>query len=251
MVAAESIAITIYFGAENRDVRWSAPAPLDPEVRDAMRLHAYEDQHTIDQISDVLFITLAAWPVFVDALLIAGAIHGDTDTAWQMLLIDLETLAVAHLVTWLTNRFTGRVRPRHEECAPTRTCADRGVGPVASFASGHTLMAFTGASLICVHHLHHPWMLGGYEGATFACGSALVLATTVGAMRVMADLHWASDVALSAMIGSAIGWGIPLIFHYLRPQSSDRSSTEAEGVRWSIVPGGSADGPGVTLTGTF
>lgn len=256
MVAAEAIAITVYFGAGDRDVRWSDPAPLDPELRAMMRLHAYDDQHTIDQISDALFITLAAWPVFVDALLLAGALHGDTDTAWQMLLIDLEALAIAHLVTWLTNRFTGRVRPRHVECAPSDSCADRGMGPVASFASGHTLMAFTGASLTCVHHLHHPWMLGGMAGAALACGSALLLATTVGAMRVMADLHWASDVALSAMIGSAIGWGIPLVFHYLRPHGDAASSPRSEAarsgeVRWAIAPGGGADGPGLELTGTF
>lgn len=261
MVAAEAIAITVYFGAGDRDVRWSEPAPLDPELRGMMRLRAYEDQHTIDQVSDALFITLTAWPVFVDALLIAGALHGDTDAAWQMLLIDLETLAIAHLVTWITNRFTGRVRPRHVECAPADTCADRGIGPVASFASGHTLMAFTGASLTCVHHLHHPWMLGGMAGAALACGSALGLATAVGAMRVMADLHWASDVALSAMIGSAIGWGVPLLLHYLRPQDGPAASagseatrseaTRSEAGRWAIVPGGSADGPGVALTGSF
>ena len=215
-LAAEGAAIAIYFAEPSREPRWRDPMPLDPEARDALRLDDDDARMLAVNLSDGLLVGMLVWPVLIDALLLGGIVGGDWDTTWQMMLIDAEALALAHFVTWFTTRFVGRVRPIHVECTMDDSCADRGVGPVASFVSGHTLMVYAASGLTCAHHLMNPWLTGSNEGAAVMCGSSLVLATAVGVMRVMTDLHWASDVAISALMGSTIGWGVPLAFHYLR-----------------------------------
>lgn len=251
-IGAEALAITIYVTEPSREARWLDPAPLDEEIREAWRLHSYEDRDAVVLASDVLFVTLLAWPVVVDALLLAGLVRGDTDTMVQMLLIDAEVLAVAHLIHWMTTRLVGRVRPIHRECVPLDSCADRGVGPVASFVSGHSMLAYAAAGLICTHHLFHPWMTGSYEGAALMCGSSLMMATITSAMRVMVDLHWASDVGIGAVLGSTVGWVLPLALHYAWPRPrSDASSRESSPFGIAIRPGAGPEPTGITVFGTF
>lgn len=245
MILAEGAAIAIYFAEPNRSPSWRDPLPLDSETRGAFRLATWEDEQTAAHVSDALFWPMLAYPIAVDAVLLAGIVHGDWDTALQMTLIDTEALAFAHFVTWLTTRIAGRVRPRALQCTVDDTCVDRGVGPVASFVSGHSLMAYTASGLICSHHITHPWLTGSVEGAGTACAAGLALATAIGVLRVMSDYHWASDVAIGAVIGSAIGWGVPFAFHYgrVRPTVDDAG-------RIAIVPGGAGD-VGLGVVGAF
>jgi membrane-associated phospholipid phosphatase len=63
-----------------------------------------------------------------------------------------------------------------------------------SFPSAHTLHAFTLAGAIS-EEARQPWVTAAAYGA----------ASVVAWSRVYADEHWASDVAASAVIGSAIG----------------------------------------------
>ena len=64
-----------------------------------------------------------------------------------------------------------------------------------SFASGHTIMAFTFASVIGTHYKKTIWV------PILAYG----LATLEGYSRMRADKHWASDVFIGASLGYAIG----------------------------------------------
>jgi membrane-associated phospholipid phosphatase len=59
-----------------------------------------------------------------------------------------------------------------------------------SFPSGHTTLAFVGAELVH-QEFHNPWLSAG----------AYTLATGVGAMRILNDRHWYSDVIVGAGIG--------------------------------------------------
>ncbi|UJR83308.1 phosphatase PAP2 family protein [Sandaracinus amylolyticus] len=253
-LGAEAAALTIYFVATDPVVRWTQPLPLDRAAARAFALDTIDDQQMINTVSHVILETMIIWPFLIDSLLLAGAVHGDTDTMLQMLLISAETTAVAQLVTWATNRLTGRVRPRHMECAPNGTCSDTGMGPVASFASGHSLMTYASAGLTCVHHIMNPWIVGSTEGAYALCASSLTLATSVGFLRLMSDLHWASDVVISSLLGSLIGWGMPLALHYARPrpQSSNRRS-EGGGlpITMMVRPGAGDEITGLTLSGIF
>lgn len=256
-VAAEAAAIAIYVAEPYREVRWLDGAPLDHELRDALRIESWDDRRVWVTTSDVLFITMLVWPVAIDALLLSGLVHRDTDTMLQMMLIDAEVLAIAHLVHWLTTRVVGRARPIHRECAATDSCSDRGVGPVASFVSGHSLMAYAASGLVCTHHLQNPWLTGSREGAAIACASSLALATATSAMRVMADLHWASDVGIGAVIGAAIGWVLPLALHYVHPSPRSHVSGDAtthdtaRSFTIAARPGAGSELTGLTLFGAF
>jgi membrane-associated phospholipid phosphatase len=64
-----------------------------------------------------------------------------------------------------------------------------------SFASGHTIMAFTFASVIGTHYKKTIWV----PVLTYG------LATLEGYSRMRADKHWASDVFVGAALGYAIG----------------------------------------------
>jgi membrane-associated phospholipid phosphatase len=68
-----------------------------------------------------------------------------------------------------------------------------------SFYSGHTSSAFVGAGAMCL------------QDDKALCVSALGLAAMVGYLRIAADWHWFSDVAVGAGIGYAFGRYVPTI----------------------------------------
>ena len=59
-----------------------------------------------------------------------------------------------------------------------------------SFPSGHTTMAFVGAEMVH-QEFHKPWL----------SAAAYTTATGVGAMRILNNRHWFSDVVVGAGIG--------------------------------------------------
>ena len=42
----------------------------------------------------------------------------------------------------------------------------------------------------------------------------LVCATAGGYLRIAADQHYATDVITGALVGSAVGFGVPYFFHH-------------------------------------
>jgi membrane-associated phospholipid phosphatase len=102
-----------------------------------------------------------------------------------------------------------------------------------SFYSLDTSFAFSaaacGATLAYLHdYAIAPWILGG--GATFA--------TTAGLLRIAADMHWATDVIVGAVAGTAIGVSVPLVFHR-------REQSPAVAFQMIVLP------QGVTIVGAF
>ena len=53
----------------------------------------------------------------------------------------------------------------------------------------------------------------GYRLAPAIWGAGAALATVTGYLRIAADKHYFSDVLVGAVVGSAIGIGVPLLFH--------------------------------------
>ena len=66
-----------------------------------------------------------------------------------------------------------------------------------SFPSGHTIVAFSAASVIS-SNFRHPLVYA----------STYTLATGVALARIYKDKHWLSDVIMGAALGAVIGWKI-------------------------------------------
>jgi undecaprenyl-diphosphatase len=121
------------------------------------------------------------WYALIVALALAGGTNG-RDIATQMTAVGAFNLL---LYLWLKARI-GRPRP-YVQCADIRACAralDR-----FSFPSGHALHA-SAFSLLLVAHL--PW----------TAWAVLPLAALIMLSRVALGLHYPSDVAAGAAIGS-------------------------------------------------
>ncbi len=186
-------------------------------IDDALvRALTIDDRRTREGVvfsGEVAFLSLFAYPV-VDAGVAWGA-RGSSDVAAQMLLIDWQSFAISGAISTATQKLVGRRRPYVDECATDPdydpACGDD-VASNQSFLSGHTLAAFTGAGLTCVHHQHLE--LYGGLGDPLACAGALAAATWVGVSRVTTKNHYFSDVFAGAALGIGSGYVLPSLLHY-------------------------------------
>src|SRR5262249_20864885 len=151
--------------------------------------------------------------VVVDPTVAALPRHS-TDVGGQILGIDGETLVFSLTVHTIMADVVGRERPFGRLCigekADSYEC--KASGRYRSFYSGHTVMAFTAASLVCETHAALP-LYGAPWDAT-ACTTGLLMAAAVGTLRVVADRHYATDVVLGATIGTTAGFIVPWLLHY-------------------------------------
>jgi membrane-associated phospholipid phosphatase len=263
------IAATGVFGLGLASALWLYPTPgrnweggilFDDAVRNALRLETRSGRESASRASDVIYYTLATYPILVDAGVVAGLVHGNSEVAVQLLAMDLEAYAFAGAIA-LTAEKVGRVRPEDRGCQNdphySKDCGNDKVLNL-SFMSGHTTIAFTGAGLMCAHHSHLP-LYGGGAPDTLACVAALGAASTAGALRIMADKHYSTDVLLGAGVGLFAGYGLPTLLHYRYGHGDQPRNTgllpsfhdARTGVDAVLAP---AVGPGVvglTLVGTF
>lgn len=118
-----------------------------------------------------------------------------------------------------------------------------------SFPSGHTSTVFTastaGATLLTLE------LLGRSRWAiAMAWVGGIGLATTTGAMRVLAGRHFPSDVVTSALIGTGIGAAVPLA-HWRPPRAGDRARWRDAARQWVLIPMGGPTVRGVALRGVL
>jgi membrane-associated phospholipid phosphatase len=218
---------------------------FDDAVRNAVRPSSIQTRYAFRDASDVGLSLSATWPFFVDALATAWWYRGSREVAQQMALLDLETLAISGAIQGVTNVVVSRQRPYGQYCGTPElpsAALDCSITPeYRSFFSGHAAFTFTAAALICVNHtkselLGSPW-------DALSCGTGYVLAATTSAFRVLADVHYPSDVLIGALVGTAVGYGVPLL-HYRHP-SFGRVTTG--GMSLQLVP----SGRGAGVVGTF
>lgn len=224
------------------DPRWRGGILIDGSMIALGRSETSEARRRAARASDYLMGSLMLWP-FLDGAT-AWAAHGSADAAWQMSMINAQSFALNGLLTMLIKRTVRRERPWvTAQCNTPEAQQDPSCRDSASFLSGHASTAFTGAGLVCAHHTNLP-LYGGGAGDALACGTALVAAATTGALRVVADVHYASDVFAGAALGLASGYLLPRILHY---GGLSRSAAEhAKGkpavaqakprVAWSAMP---------------
>jgi membrane-associated phospholipid phosphatase len=152
-------------------------------------------------------------------------------------------MAIAAAFQGAANFLGGRERPYGVDCGTAisgNTIDCQSPSRYRSFFSGHSALSFTSAGLICAHHL----ALDLFENAAdpAMCATAFVAAGAIATLRMVGDMHYLSDVLTGAVVGTAVGLGIPLLHHYRRAEPSS-----ASGLRLQIVPSWG----GAQLVGTF
>ncbi|MEP7053594.1 MAG: phosphatase PAP2 family protein [Pseudomonadota bacterium] len=221
---------------------------FDEAARNALRAHSLQARYQFRDASDVGLSLTVTWPFFADSLTTAWWYRGSRDVSEQMALIDLETLAVAGAAQGATDVLASRERPYGRDCGSTQLPENaidcRSGQHYRSFFSGHATFSFTSAALICVHHFENDLL--GAPWDALSCAGGYAVAATTATFRVVSDVHYASDVILGALVGTAVGYGVPLL-HYHREIHRTGDQHSANRVRVMVVP--SAGGLG--LMGIF
>jgi membrane-associated phospholipid phosphatase len=218
--------------------RWQARSRVDEWVRDRIGVQTYDRGRTARDISDLGLSVAVAYPFLIDSLVVTFWHRNSHDVATQMALVNVEGISTAMALQGLTAGLTSRQRPYVRDCGVTmdgrlRDC--RGRKPYRSFFSGHTTLAFAAAGVSCSNHAHHA-VFGTPASDVSSCAATLALATTVGAMRIVGDQHYLSDVAVGAAVGTLSGVGIPWLLHY-GPSAKRRSlPSRRPAVTLSLVP---------------
>lgn len=192
------------------------PEGFDETWRERLMAPREEDRERAALLSDALLGVLLAWPLF-DSLVIAGIADTNSDVSWQLTSIVAESYALDLLISTLAKQLVARERPHGARCTlEDRLENPRRCGPggrLRSFYSGHSSASFNSAGLVCVMHAHLP--LYASEAADwFACGAALLTASIVATLRVVADRHYASDVLVGAAVGLLTGLLMPFLLHF-------------------------------------
>ncbi|HEY0467969.1 MAG TPA: phosphatase PAP2 family protein [Polyangiaceae bacterium] len=207
---------------------------FDESVRNALRVDTLPNRYIFRDASDVGLSLMVSWPFVADALTTAWWYRGSRDAAQEMALIDLETFAVSGAIQGVTNVLVSRERPYGRDCGSQELPGDSidcaNSIHYRSFFSGHSAFSFTGAALICIHHFKNELM--GAPWDTLSCVGGYAVATTTATFRVVSDVHYASDVLTGALLGTLVGYGVPLL-HYSRRENT---STPLAGVELHLVP---------------
>jgi membrane-associated phospholipid phosphatase len=223
-----STGIIIAVGKTN-EAAWTEPILLDEQARATFRASTPAGRRRAQIAGDVPYYVGLTYPYVVDAIALAWIKHGSRDVAGQMMLMDTEAFAISGFLSFLSNQLIRRERPYMRACRDPENPVFPGCYPEGSnegFFSGHTAIAFTGATLTCWHASE----LGLYgttqTASTIACATALTTATVGGFARLVADKHYLSDVLVGAAVGLAAGFLVPF-FHYRSPTASGSSTTTA------------------------
>jgi membrane-associated phospholipid phosphatase len=247
--AATSIAAigVFYFVKPSTEPHWVGPILFDAAVRDVLRLHT---RSGLEAAATASYVTAVIPPAqaLVDSLVLP-AIDRNFDLVWQLGMMDAQSFAFSALVTTSLYDTVGRARPSYLDCKSGKSVDPLcNTGEFASFPSGHTSAAMTGAGLICAHHGALP-LYGGRAWDVAACIEGLTVATGVGVLRMMADRHYASDVLTGGAIGFFSGYALPRLLHYWKRPLGEVVSRDD--LKMAVVPGGGTTPIGAQMVGIF
>jgi len=153
------------------------------------------------ELSNVLLITAIASPLL---LFTSSAVRNDVGTFSTMYLQNiLTTYSVSHLPKALIRRY----RPyAYNKDIPDEI--RQNVDATHSFFSAHTSITFASAVFLSI-------TFGKYNPGSnlnpYIWASSLLLATATGYLRYTSGNHFPTDIITGAVIGSLIGYLIPLI----------------------------------------
>ncbi len=240
--------------------RWQGGVAFDAAVRAAVRAPTPVERHVADDASTVLLATLVAAPIVAGGARTAAANGSWRDFA-GLSLVSAEAFGVAYGLTFLAKTVVARERPYATSEGLSSYCVSHQSDPTcgsdrnASFFSGHSAIAFTGAGLLCTQQIFF-----GPRGAdALGCAGGMVAATATAMLRIVADLHYASDTLVGAAIGLGAGMLLPYILHFapwapLPIARSMRVQDETKKkplVGLHISPWGGPTGGGLAIGGQF
>jgi membrane-associated phospholipid phosphatase len=169
--------------------RWEKPILFDADARSALRAGSPGGRLRAATASDFGYAGLPIYAIVVEAGLVTWLGRDKGDVALQLALINAEALAINGMLTRVAEKTIGRSRPDKTDNA--------------AFPSGHTSTAFAIASGLCMQHARLE-IYGGVADQV-VCPAALTVAATTGLLRIVSDRHWASDVLVGAVLGTAVG----------------------------------------------
>ncbi len=191
--------------------RWCETNAFDVAIRNEL---VWKDVRAAQLSSDVTGYVLP--PVLAVTLLLGPTMDDPSLTrSFDDLLPVLEAGVIASITYLAVKRIAARRRPYVAFNANRLNKPARDAN--ASFFSGHTAHAssiMTAAATVA--------SLRGYSTATPLWIGDAAITTTTAYLRIAADAHWATDVIVAAVAGSAIGVAVPLLFH--RDQLDDASA---------------------------
>jgi membrane-associated phospholipid phosphatase len=176
-------------------------SPLDGPAFGEFDEPRWRDSRRVRHVAgDVAFLG-SDGPFLASALLFL-ACPARADGLRQFAAHDMESIALATVITGVTKGITGRALPgvqaRHKFQLGRGFHDDN--GPFVSFPSGHTAAAFALAATISGEAARVD-----SGRAAFVEPIAFGLATAVGVARVVQRAHWPSDLPLGAVIGTWSG----------------------------------------------
>lgn len=196
-----------------------------------------------DLASDFTRYSAMLWPI-ADAVMVAAA-DRNLRVATQLMLMNIQSMAITGFLVRTTKITTGRLRPHESDCDPTvEECVTVG----SSFFSGHTATSFTGAGLVCVQHRHLD-LYGGGWGDKAACGMAMTAAVGTGLLRMLADRHWVTDVMVGATVGLLSGWLVPRLLYFR--SGADEDFIHRRMRRGVVMPMASHESAGLSYARVF
>jgi membrane-associated phospholipid phosphatase len=208
------VALGATLSEPRRSAPWTDTWGIDESTRDALRADSRGGRQVARHTSDALLIANLTYPILADGLLNAAWYRNSGDVAYQLIAIDLEVAGVTAALTSITKTLASRERPYGRECggeldSAEGDCVNR--DRYQSHFSGHTSFSFAAAAATCMHHSYLP-LYGGWSPLA-PCIAGYALAGTTGALRMVADRHYATDVGVGAVVGTAVGLLIPWL-HY-------------------------------------
>jgi membrane-associated phospholipid phosphatase len=189
------------------ECRWCARNGLDEALR-AIRapLDRQKAAATASDLTGVVLMPLAL--AGLDAVLV-----WQDGASWKDFLVDalliLEAMVTSQALNQAVKFSVARERPFAAELPPAeKLTTSHPEDNNLSFFSGHTSYTFSlvaaGATIARLRGYRMWWLM-------LAVGTPI--AVTTGLLRMVADKHYFTDVLTGALLGSAIGIGVPLLFH--------------------------------------
>lgn len=235
---------------------------IDTAMRDWLRAPTASGRKAADDASTALLATMVAAP-YAASLANMIARRGSWRDVVGLALMDSEALGIATGATLLLKNAVGRERPYATAAGLATYCTTHASDPQcgsdrnASFFSGHSAIAFTGAGLVCVEQL----AFGPPAADALACGSAFAVATATAALRMVADMHYATDTLVGAGVGLVAGMIVPYVLH-LAPWAplpiarklrahEEPPARRPSIVNFQIMPWGASGGGGVGIGAQF
>ena len=189
--------------------RWSRFGPMDRAFSSWAR-DTIEGRRRAARASDIFLLATAAAPL-VDAISWNQAGTSRSRVTYRLLTVDSLGFALQGLLSVSLKHALRRPRPYVASCEadPAHDPGCDSSSRFQSFTSGHAAAAFTGAALVCAHQrLRGRTLLGHIE-----CATALAFASFTGALRIVAERHYVSDVIGGALIGLISGYLLPLLLY--------------------------------------